>query len=148
MRRYMMLAACAMFFCSTAAGETPRRIVDDWLAQDGGVVGERIVMKVLDELGDKGADLRLEANRLSQARVAGKDQRWSDLYSRACDARRAARLAPMLAACDKIVFTKHHIIPSSNIFYTEALSDAQNQRNFAPNSALCLLTMKGAYGSV
>ena len=69
-------------------------------------------------------------------------------YARVCDARRATRLAPMLAACDKIVFTKHHIIPSSNIFYTEALSDAQSQRNFAPDSALCLLTMKGSYGTV
>jgi hypothetical protein len=148
MRRYLILATGVMLFCGAAAGEAPQRIVDDWLAQDGSAAPDRMVGKVLDELGDKAADLRLEADKLRQAQVDGKDQKWRDLYARACGSRRAARLAPMLAACDKIVFTKHHIIPSSNIFYTEALSDAQNQRNFAPNSALCLLTMKGPYGKV
>ena len=142
MRRYLMLIAGVMVFYGAAGADIPQRIVDDWLAQDrsGGEIGNRTVAKVLDELGDKGSALRTEAG--------GKDVRWRDLYIRACDARRTVRLAPMLAVCDKIVFTKHHIIPSSNIFYTEALSDAQNQRNFAPNSALCLLTMDGDYGKV
>ncbi|MBT3198698.1 MAG: hypothetical protein HN350_02180 [Phycisphaerales bacterium] len=112
MRRYLILVVGMSVFCGAAAGEVPRRIVDDWFAQDG-----------------------------------SKAQSGSS-YIRACDVRRRKRLAPMLAVCDKIVFTKHHIIPSSNIFYTEALSDAQNQRNFAPNSALCLLTMEGGYGKV
>jgi len=151
MRRYLMLAAGVMIFCSASGADIPQRIVDDWLAQDGGSrgeIGNRIVAKVLAELGDKGARLGAEAAVLRQGGAAGKDARWRGLYIRACDARRAARLAPMLAACRRIVFTKHHIIPSSNIFYTEALSDAQSQRNFAPNSALCMLTMEGAYGKV
>ncbi|MDP6546895.1 MAG: hypothetical protein QGH60_23210 [Phycisphaerae bacterium] len=151
MRRCLVFAAGIMVFCGAAAGDIPRRIVDDWLAQDANSrtgVENRIVAKVLAELGDKGAVLRKEAAALRKSDNSGTDALWRDLYIRACDARRAARLAPMLTACRKIVFTKHHIIPSSNIFYTEALSDAQNQRNFAPNSALCLLTMQGAYGKV
>ena len=137
------------------------RIFSDWLDQDAGkdagrafrggsgaALEERIVGKVLAVLGDKGASLRKEMAALAKAGAAGNDARWKGLYVRACDARRAARLAPLLAHCRRIIFAKHHVHPSSNIFYTEGLSDAQSQRNFAPNSALCLLTMGGNYGKV
>jgi len=136
-------------------------IVADWIAQDGGTDAKRcftatsgatleegLVEMVLGEVDKTAArTLRTELTRLSNSGVPGKDKRWRALYVRACEARRAVRLKPLLAHAKRIVFTKHHTFPSSNVFYTEGLSDAQNQRNFKPGSALCVLEMgDGLYG--
>ncbi len=137
-------------------------VVADWIAQDGGADAKRcftatrgatleegmveLVLREVDK--DAAAALRGELTRLRDSGAAGRDRRWRDLYVRACEARRARRLAPLLAHCKRIVFTKHHTFPSSNVFYTEGLSDAQNQRNFKPDAALCVLEMDGVYGKV
>lgn len=126
-----------------------REIEADWLLQDAGADAERCfrgpgsealdlrtITKVLAELGQKeAAPLRAMLTRIPQGGVDDETAARRYVHVRACTARRARRLAPLLARCRRIVFAKHHVFPSSNVFYTEALSDAQSQRNFKPGSA-------------
>ena len=54
---------------------------------------------------------------------------------------RIVTLLPMLAGATSVprfVFVKHAVMGGSHYAYTEAQSDAQNERHFSPNSALCL----------
>lgn len=77
-----------------------------------------------------------------------QDQRTAapdEAYIRECLTRRAARLATLKQKFPKIVFTKHFNIGGSHYAYTEAQSDAQAERNFRADSALCLLEL-GADG--
>jgi hypothetical protein len=62
-----------------------------------------------------------------------------NLYFRACEQRRTQRLKTLQTAAPQIVFTKRHTIRPSFFAYTEGQSDAQNERHFLPDSALCLL---------
>jgi len=61
------------------------------------------------------------------------------LYIELCRQRRKLRLKNLLANTPKIVFTKHFNLGGSHYAYTEALSDAQNQRFYKPGGALCLM---------
>ncbi len=124
----------------------------DWLLQDSGsAIGawlssrpaveeeDRILSAVLDELGESAATLRQQAAELRQVGRAAGDQRWFELYERACRRRRAQRLKIVFDQSPRIIFTKHATLGGSHYAYTEAQSDAQSERNFAPGSALCLL---------
>jgi len=162
----VVAAVLAAVWLPSRAADLPQaapmqEIFDDWLAQDAGAdagkcfrghasgdLENRIVGKVLSELGREGRALRARLAGLRKARAPGSDARWRALYTSACRARRVKRLAPVLTSARRIVFTKHHTYPSSNVFYTEALSDAQSQRNFKPDSALCILEMDGPFGRV
>lgn len=62
-------------------------------------------------------------------------------YIDVCRERRNDRLKTLKEQYPKIVFTKHFDIGGSFYAYTEAQSDAQNERNFVPGSALCLLEL-------
>ena len=115
-------------------------------AQDS-VVEERMVARVLDELGPAGADLRHAYDTLRAAGRPGRDPAWKGLYLRACEERRALRLAPLLAQGTRFVFNQYRHIPGS-WKYTEGLSDAQAYRFFSPGSSLNLLELVGAYGTV
>ncbi len=42
------------------------------------------------------------------------------------------------------IFTKHHTLGGSHYAYTEGQSDAQHERQFEPNAALCRLEIDGA----
>ncbi len=165
-RNLVVVAVLAAAWAAAGAAPlqeaAPRKdIFDDWLSQDAGAdaakcfrsdtsadLEMRVVGKVLAELGRGAGSLRTELAALGRSGAGGSDGRWRALYVRACEARRARRLAPLLAGFRRIVFTKHHTFPSSNVFYTEGLSDAQSQRNFKPDSSLCILEMDGPYGKV
>jgi len=109
-------------------------------------VESRMVARVLGELGPAGREMAVEMARLVGARTPGTDARWKDLYVKACKARRARRLAPLLAKCPKIVHTKHYDMGGSHYAYTEGQSDAQAERHFRPGTALCLLEADAGLG--
>jgi hypothetical protein len=133
----------------------------DWIYQDYGMdfhrwfsrsdnsdIERKMIVKVLAELAPDVKDLVADYEHLCQSDISPTDQRWLDLYVIACERRREIRLQPLLSKCKKIVFTKHFNMGGSHYAYTEAQSDAQHERNFAPGSALCLLEMDGCYGTV
>ena len=133
----------------------------DWVYQDYGMdfhrwfgndsntdIERKMIVKVLAELASEGKDLIAEYELLCRSNVSPTDQRWLDLYVKACERRREVRLQPLLKKCKKIVFTKHFNMGGSHYAYTEAQSDAQHERNFIPGSALCLLEMGNCYGTV
>ena len=133
----------------------------DWLLQDtggdarkcftdtAGAAGEtKAVETVLKELGPDGQALGAELAGLTAGNMPGTDPRWRDLYTKACEARRAKRLAPLLAKWQRIVFAKHFNMGGSHYAYTEAQSDAQAERNYIPGGALCVLEQRGLYGTV
>ena len=121
----------------------------EWFGNDADVeIEKNIIRKVLDELGAYGRKPATDFELLCQSELSPNDHRWLDLYIRACEKRRGIRLQPLLRKSRKIVFTKHYNIGGSHYAYTEAQSDAQDERNFVPGSALCVLDMDGNYGSV
>ncbi|MCY2931162.1 MAG: hypothetical protein NTV86_17060 [Planctomycetota bacterium] len=127
-------------------------IVADWASQDGlyagGPLQTAVVAKVVNsgELGESGNALKQELASL--ANVGAGDGRWLDLYKKACDARRRQRLSGHAKLLSRVVFTKHFDMGGSHYAYTEAQSDAQHERNFAPGASLCLMEMDGAYAKV
>jgi len=132
----------------------------DWLLQDYGLdchrwflaednTADQITMieRVLDETGSHGAPLRLVLNTLKEKHVSSDEDDWLELYEASCRIRRRMRLANILAARKKIVFTKHFNMGGSHYAYTEAQSDAQAERNFKPGTSLCILEMDSLYGT-
>lgn len=167
----MRLVASVLFLLSTAvtarAAEStepaapPDVVFEDWLLQDfGAVAGDwftaadsadaeaEAVARVLTGIGNAAPGLAEERDALVTRGIPGGDPRWRDLYTRACGVRRRARLQPLLAKAPRIIFTKHYNLGGSHYAYTEGLSDAQNERTFVPRSALCLLEVDGAEGTV
>jgi hypothetical protein len=59
-------------------------------------------------------------------------------YRKVCAARRAQRLARVTAETPKLVYARHFVMGGSHYAYTEALSDAQAERNFRAGAKLCL----------
>ena len=112
-------------------------------------VEERMVVRVLAECGGEKEALRTEVGRLVRAAVPSSDPQWKHLYLRACEARRAQRLRPLLARWKQFVFSQHQYVDHS-WKYTEILSDAQvnNQRFFKPGAMLGLLELDGIFGRV
>jgi len=167
---FSFLAALAAMFVlalpAPAAGPadgSPAVTLDDlfadWCRQDmapaervcfadkaGCDVERRMLARVLDELGGDGRGMSAEMAKLVDGNVPGNDNRWKALYMKACQARRAKRLAPLLAKYPRIVFTKHYDLGGSHYAYTEGQSDAQNERTFKPGSALCLLQADSGLG--
>ncbi len=133
----------------------------DWALQDHGLdfhrwfssaadtdIEEAMIARVLAELGPAANHLRAALDRLRRTEPPPDDRRWLDLYVQACEARREIRLKPLTNAYRRIVFTKHHNMGGSHYAYTEAQSDAQNERHFHPGTALCVLELDGKYGQV
>ena len=111
------------------------------------VVEQRMIARVLEEVGDEGRAVRAEAGALARAAAPGSDPRWKAAYLAACDLRRAGRLRPLLARWRRFVFNQHRHIPNT-WKYTEGLSDAKSFRFFAPGSSLNILEMDGPWGKV
>ncbi len=113
----------------------------------GFVVEQRMLKRVLSELGEDGRAIRAGMLRLVEGEVPGGDPRWKELYLRACELRRAGRLRPLLDRWQRFVFDQHHHVPNT-WKYTEGLSDAQSFRYFKPGASLNVLEMDGPYGKV
>ncbi|HUS93237.1 MAG TPA: hypothetical protein VM695_15370, partial [Phycisphaerae bacterium] len=167
--RAVALAAGLATVSAATGAESPapapavaqERLLYDWMLQDhgqdvkacftspaGAAVEAPMVRRVLDELGDRGRGLRAEVDVLLAGSVPGGDARWRELYVKACLARRAVRLRPLLSKYPRVVFTKHYDIGGSHYAYTEGQSDAQAERHFRAGSALCLLEADEAQGTV
>ena len=83
-----------------------------------------MINRVLAELeADEAAPFQKELAGLKNCRAG--DARWLSLYEKACKARRAQRLKPLLAKVEEIVFAKHQVFGSLsgiyNITETEGL---------------------------
>ena len=106
----------------------------------------RMTERVLAEAGSGGRELVRELFAVGQRADAAT---LALLYLRACEVRRAQRLAPLLEQpWDGILFTRHFNMGGSHYAYTEALTDAQGERQFRPGASLCLLRMDGTRGVV
>ncbi len=106
----------------------------DWLRQDGGLDSTRW----LDPATAAAADQEL------CAKVAAAGDASLARYGTACQARRAARLRPLLARYRTLVFAMHGPLGGSHYAYTEAQTDAQAERNFVPGARLCRLDLGAA----
>ena len=93
------------------------QIVRDWMLQDHGQdVGKcftngdsadleaRMVETVFKELSGAAKPLEAEMAALVKTKAPGKDPRWKELYVKACEARRRARLQSLLETTKKVVF--------------------------------------------
>jgi len=65
-------------------------------------------------------------------------------YRAACAQRRARRLARVKAEFPRLVYARHFVMGGSHYAYTEALSDAQAERNFRAGGQLCLAEWRDA----
>jgi len=120
-----------------------------WLSSPEGAETESAILdRALSELGGEGEVLRAEAGAAQKVDAAGASAVRLGLYFKACEARRASVLKPLLEKCDSIVFTKHYNLGGSHYAYTEGQSDAQNERHFKPGAALCVLKINGTRGTV
>ena len=117
-------------------------------AGDNADIEMKMIARVLDEIGSKGAKLDSAFENLKQKKVAANDKQWLDLYGKACEARRTARLARFIHTGQRIVFTKHFNMGGSHYAYTEAQSDAQAERQYQAGTSLCILEMDGIYGKI
>ena len=149
------MRACAVLFLAlltflphSDVASPPPEVVADWLAQDGVTdlksVSKQTVRAVLNELGAGGADLQAPLGKVKDEDSAAI----ADLYLKACEKRRLARLAPYIEKVKRVVFTKHFDMGGSHYAYTEGQSDAQNERHFVPGASLCVLEMDGIYGRI
>jgi len=133
----------------------------DWLHQDFGreeadriVAGKRknigadALAKVLTECGESGKSLQAAAKKLQLEKVPAGAPQWLALYAEACEIRRALRLKTVTEKAAEIVFVKRHTIKPSFFAYTEGQSDAQAERHFPADSALCMMTLDGTRARV
>jgi len=127
----------------------------DWCLQDMGPdfvplltassmpsVVQNATRKALDELEAAGQDLRAEFDRLLNQSQFVEPGSWLELYLRAAQARREARLRNLLRQYPRWVFTKHYTLGGSHYAYTEGQSDAQDERHFSPGAALCRVDLE------
>ena len=113
-----------------------------WLETDRDTQFEQqLFHRVVAELSDKAA-LQKQLDGLIAKNAAVMDQGWLDLYTKACESRRAQRLAMMQRQFPKTLFIKRKMLRPSFYGYTEGLSCANFEKNFEPDSALCLLEWK------
>jgi hypothetical protein len=134
-------------------------IQTDWAFQDGAetfldwlqgrndlTVLRSWIEKVLDTVPPETRGALL--TEMGKIASVSEPKPWLDLYEKACEARRQERLKPLQAQWPRLVFTRHANLGGSHYAYTEAQSDAQNERNFSPGSALCILDLTGSHGKV
>ncbi len=138
-------------------GEREFPVPWDWCLQDAGpdfgpwlststvsVVAQKATANVLAALGAAGRDLQDEFDRLISQSSPVEPRRWLDLYCRAAELRREARLRSLRQQYPRWIFTKHCILGGSHYAYTEGQSDAQHERQFEPGAALCRLELERA----
>ena len=157
----------APWAAALAAGTAPAELQRgfpvewDWLHQDDDpaslrqlaagqapAIGRDQTEAVAASLTNKAAPLRAEMEALFLQNVAAGDPRWLILHARACEQRRAQRLAGLLDKRPAIAFIKRKTLRPSFFAYTEAQSDAQSERNFLPGATLCRLRFNGTRGIV
>jgi hypothetical protein len=61
-----------------------------------------------------------------------------EMYRSVCETRRANRLEQVARKMPVLVYARHFVMGASHYAYTEALSDAQQERSWQPGSQLCM----------
>ncbi len=131
-----------------AVVESGDELLADWLWQDFGVIDVSSVLQARDF--DALFDRALAKALAETAALAGGE--WSAaqppagggaaaklaFYRRVCAARRQARLAGVRRDLPRLVYARHFVMGGSHYAYTEALSDAQAERQFMAGGRLCL----------
>jgi len=148
------LAAAAEEFSVKTEREFP--LYWDWLLQDAGPdfrrwlsvsttssAAKNATANALAELGKRGLELQIEFDRFVSEPSSVEPARWLELYLRACELRRHVRLQDLCRQYPEWIFTKHHTLGGSHYAYTEGQSDAQHERQFDPDAALCRLELNG-----
>jgi len=79
----------------------------------------KLIENVLPECGPQGDSLRTQLDALVAAEVKPEDDRWLDLYAKACRIRRQLRLRPLLQKTSQVIFAKHHNMGGGFFAYTE-----------------------------
>jgi len=126
---------------STAA-ETERRLMEKVLADIQKLLDSPSLMA--DSVQKNDILQKLDAFRKQTAElngVPGTDARWRELYRQAASVRRELRLVPMKKLVPNFILMKHPNLGGSHYAYTEALSDAQAERNFRPGSQVCRIEL-------
>jgi len=114
------------------AVEKSDEVLADWLRQD---VGFACVSDIFSDGG--AAKFRQAAERAGAKTSAGNDAALLAAYRKVCSARRAQRLTGVKAEMPRLVYARHFVMGGSHYAYTEALSDAQAERNFRAGGKLC-----------
>jgi hypothetical protein len=113
-------------------------VAADWLLQDGfdfAAWGKQPTGALLKPLVE-----RLLAKEQSAGfALPGGDtpEAWAGTYFALCERRRQRRLAYLRETSPKVVFVKRRPVTPSFFAYTEGQSDAQKERHFRPDSAIC-----------
>jgi len=103
-----------------AGGLDGKRDLANYLKTDRDASLERkLIEKVIAECGSSGGKLTSELQALVKASAGPDDQRWLDLYDRACLIRRAERLKALRAKARKVIFVRHQNMGDMNFAYTE-----------------------------
>ena len=130
------------------AVEKQDELLADWLWQD---IGKLDVPAVLLENNFNLAFDHALAKAVADT-VEFSDGRWKneklprnctnkrklDYYKKVCSVRRQARLTELTNAVPRIVYARHFVMGGSHYAYTEALSDAQAERQFRAGGQLCM----------
>jgi hypothetical protein len=98
--------------------------------------------KAIAEIARRGGSPTALEKRLREL-AAGDVAGFARLFTDAALLRRELRLQKLRKSAPQIIFVKRYDIKPSFIAYTEGLSDARQERNFTPGSALCLLDLSG-----
>jgi len=85
-----------------------------------------LIAKVLPECGASAADIKKQLDALSADSVGPDDQRWLDLYVRACRLRRRERLGGLLDKTKEVIFARHHNLGNFFFAYTEYVTWPDN----------------------
>ena len=137
------------------------RLFRDWCCQDHGLnvddcftsaagseIEVKMIEKVLSELEESTKDdsLRGELETLVAANAPGGDQRWKNLYLKACRQRRLARMRDLFDEEIQIVYVKHHVFGGTEGLNNNAAITDRQYRGSTPESkagsALCLLSFQ------
>ncbi len=133
-----------VFVCySTMVFSFDSAVINDWKQQDDtdGKGYEAAIQSIL-ETGFPSDSIQTLKGELEDLGGTDTDNpAWETLYLRCAYLRREARLQPVMTKLTRLVFTKHFNMGGSHYAYTEALSDAHEERNFEPGSALCLFSL-------
>jgi hypothetical protein len=138
-------------------GEREFPMYSDWCLQDAGTnfapwlstatmpaVAQQAAGAALAEIGTADPNLRAEFDRLARRSSSVEPHQWLDFYLRVAQVRREIRLRTLCRQYPQWIFTKHHTLGGSHYAYTEGQSDAQHERQFEPDAALCRLEFDGA----
>ncbi len=131
-----------------SAIERHNEILADWLWQDSGrfdaasifldadpaPLFDAIVAKAQSDLTAFSGIKTGDGNLLRGVTMEQKVRRYLDI----CQQRRELRLKRLRERWQHLVYARHFVMGGSHYAYTEALSDAQAERNFMAGGRLCL----------